>query len=145
MVRFRNCNLLLSFQHEKHGNHLYLQRENNISFPKAAISNYCKDCFQVSVIPSHTKYCSIITCLGIGRIFSGSNSGFFQVATKSVFPGRTTVVNFIFFFLISFYQLKTSRKTFFYKKLIEKYQISKSRGKKPFRRPSEHVNDFLFN
>jgi len=46
--------------------------------------------------------------MGVGRIFPGGiSSGFFQVVAKSIFQGETNSGE------ISFYQLKTKRKTFF--------------------------------
>jgi len=55
----------------------------------------------------------------VGRMFSReANSGFLQVMTKIIFPMGANNGE------ISFYQLKTKRKRFSTKQLIEKCQIS---------------------
>jgi len=61
----------------------------------------------------------------VGKIFSrggGGNSGFFQVVAKGIFQGWPNSGE------ISLYQLESKTQTFFYKKLIGKYEISKSVG-----------------
>jgi len=34
--------------------------------------------------------------MGVGRIFLGGNSGFFQVVTKTIFAGKASMVKFYF-------------------------------------------------